>query len=707
MKISFILGLALLTTSLQAQDKRFFIPKEIHDAYANDTRSMDGKPGPEYWQNEVDYTIEVAFDPVTRQLTGSEKVTYYNNSPDNLNTLVIRVYNDVFRKANPRAQRVNPEDIGDGVTIRSIIVDGVDFNINNPREVQRSGTNVFVNLNEPLRSGESVTVDVDWSQLVTITNDRTGTYDSSSFFIAYFYPQMAVYDDVFGWDDMDYSLRTEFYNNLANFDVKITVPESFNIWATGLLQNASDVLPETQYQRYAKALGGAEETVKIITAEDLSGDYKNKSTTWHFSAQEVTDFAFATSDHYLWDAASQQVADRKVLIESIYPIDQAAEFVDHAQMQRKIMRHFSEDMPGVPYPYEAFSTFIGLFGGGMEFPMMANNDGPNLGLTIHEMFHTYFPMYVRVNERRFAFMDEGWAAYFDEMLENRFWEGDDDFILNSNYKLQIDGTIGSISDLPLITSSQFMDDSNYGYASYPLPAFFYSILHHYLGDDRFLAAFQEYVRRWAKKAPTPYDFIYTFEDVVGEDLSWLWKPWFFEYGSTDVDILRIEDDQLVVKNQGTRPVPLQVELTYQDGSVKMIEENASIWRDNDVYNVELADADRITNIIVNGGLSDMTTLSNYYPPISERYKDFDLPEGIEGSYMVLGFNVELLVSMKNDVYQLIIPEASFETYLTPESNVRMVSLDGESVIYFDLNKAGEVTGATVEAFGYKLPAQKK
>ncbi|MEO1654272.1 MAG: M1 family metallopeptidase, partial [Bacteroidota bacterium] len=444
------------------------MPKQIRGAYKNETRSKDGTPGSKYWQNTADYEIEVKVDPKTRKLEGEETVSYTNNSPDELGFIVIRLYFDVFKKANPRASGVNPEDIGEGVELKSLSINGTDIDLAG-RNVQRSATNLSVRLPEALPAGGKMELKTSWAQYIPLTNRRTGAADSTSFFVAYWYPQISVYDDVFGWDTEEYSLRTEFYNNLSSYDVTIQAPKEFLVWATGELQNPDEVYPPTIAERYKRALI-SEERVSLITAKNLTDGYESLSDRWNYKAQDVTDFAFALSDHYLWDAAIQKVEDRKVLISSVYPNQNPDAFKELTSIQQKIMKHFSEDFPGIPYPFSRFTTFIGLQGGGMEFPMMAYNQGPNLGLTAHEMYHMYFPMYVRINERRFAWMDEGWADYCTSVVTSRYWQGNDKPLF-SNFKPSIQGMVGTYEDLPLITSSQFMDASNYGYASYPLPAF--------------------------------------------------------------------------------------------------------------------------------------------------------------------------------------------------------------------------------------------
>jgi hypothetical protein len=423
--LSFCTSFILLILSWSfsfAQEDRFFIPQEIKQAYEKGTRSYDGQPGPNYWQNTVDYQIEVEVFPAEKKLAGTESITYYNNSPGELDVLVIRLYHDAFRKANARANRVNPDDITEGVMIDSLSVDGNKLNVSNPQLVRRQGTNLIVQLPQPIESGGNINVGIAWSQQIPVTTIRTGAYDETSFFLAYWYPQVAVYDDVFGWDLLSYDFSTEFYNNLGNYDVTIKAPSNFTVLSTGELQNAQEILSAEHLERYQKAKT-ATEKVQIISPEDLEAGVKHSSDSWHYTASEVADFAFCLSDHYCWDAASQKVEDRQVLISSYYParIAQQAEMV--TSNQQKMMKHFSEDIPGIPYPYPEFTTFIqGIPGGGMEYPMMANNGGPGLGVTVHEMFHTYFPMYVRVNEKRFAWMDEGWADFTTSFLIRRFFE---------------------------------------------------------------------------------------------------------------------------------------------------------------------------------------------------------------------------------------------------------------------------------------------
>jgi hypothetical protein len=401
----------------------------------------------------------------------------------------------------------------------------------------------------------------------------------------------------------------------------------------------------------------------------------------------------------------QEVEDRKVLISTAFPAAEASAYAGVTEIQQKTMRHFSEDIPGIPYPYPAFTTFIGLRGGGMEFPMMANNAGPGMGVTIHEMFHTYFPMYVRVNERRFAWMDEGWANYITDLVVNRYFE-ENDVPVFIGPKLSMQSVFGSYSDLPLITSSQFMDNSNYGYASYPLPQFVYATLHHYLGEETFMEAFRTYIRRWAYKSPTPYDFFYTFEDVSGEDLTWLWEPWFFRYGYADVEANQLENGSLEVSNKGKRPVPLTLDITYQDGSKEQIIQNAKIWERQDVVSVEIPRASEVQYIIANRQVPDIDELNNFYPSLDKVYASMNVDEDITGIYQVNEYPVTAEISMKNGALYMNIPDAGLEAYLLPLEENRYESLDGAAVLEFQ-QEDGKYTGMSMGIMGQTLTGSKQ
>lgn len=662
--------LILLLLPAFAQESDLYLPREFKEAYENGTRSFDGKPGPKYWQNLVDYKLNVEIIPESRSLIGEGTIRFHNNSPDDMGFLVIRLYHDLFKKGNPRSISVSESDLNEGMEIISLVVDGDTLDLD--KMTRRIGTNMSMNLPAPLASNSFTMINIQWKMTIPETTRRTGAYDSTSFFVSYWYPQVAVYDDVFGWDGLAYDFSTEFYNNLGNYDVRISAPENFTVMATGVLQNPNQVFKEDKLSLYRKA-NATQETIMIISPEDIQNGYEHKSGTWRYKADEVPDFSFCLSDHFVWDAAIQPVEDRNVLISSFYHIDQADRASTLTSIQQQTMKHFSEDVPGIPYPYPEFTTCVqNGRGGGMETPMMANNGGPGRGVTIHEMLHTYFPMYVRINEKRFAWMDEGWADFNTSYVSDRYFEGSDELFIENFGSL--DARLGNYSDIPLLTSTQYTDASNYGYTAYQLPAFLYSILHHHLGDELFRVCYKEYITRWAKKSPTPYDFFYTFENVSGQDLSWLWKPWFFEYGNVDLAIEMLKKNKITIKNIGSRSIPVVLEVMYKDSTNWKMDYSASIWKDKSSFTTELPNWKEIATVAVNRKLPDANSLDNYYPTLKQRYEDMAISRVILGKYPMNEYRTTTNIFLKNGFLSLTL--FGMDYYLIPVSENTFESLSG-------------------------------
>jgi hypothetical protein len=560
--------------------------------------------------------------------------------------------------------------------ISKLTVDGTAIDME--EGTRRSGSNMYVQMPESVKSKGSEKIEVDWTMVIPETTRRMGAYDSTSYFVSYWFPQVAVYDDIFGWDALAYDFSTEFYNNIGNFNVSITAPTNFTVVATGVLQNAKDVFQKKHYKLYQEAYESTE-TVSIITAEDIQEGVEHKSGTWNYKADNVTDFSFCMSDHFAYDAAIQEVDGRNVLNATYYNINMDPRNIPAAKnltaVQQKAMDKMSTEMPGVPYPYPEFTTCVmGIGGGGMETPMMANNGQPGTGVTIHEMFHTYFPMYVRINEKRFAWMDEGWASFNDEYIERRYFDEDTSLFI-TNYA-NLTSTLGSLSDLPLITSTQFMDDSNYGYASYPLPAFIYNMLHHHLGEELFRNCYRTYIERWAEKSPTPYDFFYTFEDVSGQDLSWLWKPWFFSYGNVDVMIEDFENGKLTIVNGGNRPVPVVVSVGYEDGSSYMDDMPASVWKGQSSISIDIPNSDAVSELSVNESMPDASIMDNYFPGLKERMADFTIDQEMLGTYQINEYNITAEIQEDEGLIKVDVPAVGMSTYFMPQEDGSFASLDG-------------------------------
>jgi hypothetical protein len=589
---SLIAGFFLVSAPLLAQQGDLYIPLEVQTAYRKGTRSADGTPGRNYWQNKSDYRIRVTMEPATRTVRGQETVAYTNNSPDTLRQLVVRLYPDIFKKGNIRDEAVDPDDITDGVNVSAVSINGnkIDLKVRKPT-FQRSGTNMIFMLNRPLLPGGKLNLEITWDYTIPAkTHIREGTYGENTFFVAYWYPQIAVYDDVHGWDIFNYTGTQEFYNDFSDFDVEITVPDGFLVWATGVWQNPAEVLQEEYVKRYREATQSAE-VVHIVEAKDLrranitAGKSQN---VWKFRADNVPDFAFALSNRYLWDATSA-VADpatgRRTTVSAVYD-PKSDDFTQVARFGRESVAYLSTQLPGVPFPYPNLTVFNGS--GGMEFPMMVNDgSSPDLEdaaeVTAHEIAHTYFPFYMGINERRYAWMDEGWAQFLPNEIPFRKKASDNQtFNVQQGNARYFSLFAGREQEMPMMTPTNLLTGFSYGFASYFRPAMAYAQLQNLLGKEKFKGALQEYIRRWNGKHPIPYDFFYSFNAAAGEDLSWFWKPWFFDKGYPDLGLKVLAEgkkSKIVVEKKGTLPVPVVLKVTYRDGSEETFSETARVWKD--------------------------------------------------------------------------------------------------------------------------------
>lgn len=577
-----------LSFAQQAGD--LYVPLELQQAYAEGTRSKDGKPGPNYWQNRSDYTINVELVPATRQIKGEETVAYTNNSNDTLTQVVVRLYPNIFKKGAARDEDVDPDDVTEGVTISSLQVNG------KPLEVKSSGgraaavryttTNMYVRLPQPLFPKGSVKLAIAWNYTIPAkTHIREGSYGENTFMVAYWYPQIAVYDDVDGWDRLEYGAQTEFYNDFSNFDVTVRVPQNVLAWGTGVWQNPDQVLSPTYLTRYQNSKK-SNEIAHIVTAEDWQkgGITQAKpQLAYQFKAENVPDFAFAVSNRYLWDATSAQVesSGRRTAISAVYDVN-SKDFYEVARFSKQSVEYLSTQMPGVPYPYPNLTVFNGS--GGMEFPMFVNDGSFPIEeaaeVAAHEIAHTYFPFYMGINERKYAWMDEGWAQFLPNGIP--FKIGENTFYPQQTNALYLASVNGRELEMPMMIPSTLLDNGlSYGFSSYFRPAIAYATLQNVLGKDKFKQVLNEYMRRWNGKHPSPYDFFFSFNDAAKEDLTWFWKPWFFERGYADLGIKKVETGKttkITIARNGLLPVPIALTVTFADGTTDTHQETARVWQ---------------------------------------------------------------------------------------------------------------------------------
>src|SRR5690606_17335903 len=444
-------------------------------------------------------------------------------------------------------------EVTGGVTLSNFTVDGqpveeVTEGMPEPGQYRIDGTVLTLALPDTLATGEAVTLAMDWRFRVPPSEGafRQGT-DGEVFYIGYWYPQMAVYDDVYGWHTDQYLGLGEHYMGYGDYDVEITAPEGFLVWATGTLENPEDVLSPQTRTRLDRAYA-TDEVVHVVTADERAAgtstaDSPSGTLTWRFAAEDVRDFAFAASDRYVWDATHAAVDqdgdgdDEAVLINAFYRPEQAA-WARSAEFGRFAIEHLSA-LLDLPYPYPHMTAVEGLIGGGMEYPMMtliggARNDQSLFGVTYHEIGHMWFPMIVGSNEKAYTWMDEGLTRYNTSVGAGAFFDGSaanrpevDAWARNRQSHYFLAGTGYAVEPMrhndlyPLGGGTPQVDpvqNASRGVASYATPAVLLRAIEGLYGRDRFLAAYRAYADRWAFRHPYPWDLMNTFEDVLGDDL---------------------------------------------------------------------------------------------------------------------------------------------------------------------------------------------
>ncbi len=575
--------------SSQVFSQQLFHSTGVKNAYAKNTRTITGKPGKNYWQNKGDYDIKVNFNPASSFLTGEESVTYYNNSPDTLQQIIIRLYPDLYKKGIERLSHIDEEDLNDGVKIDSFkIQDEVISDFNSKEKAYHAGTNIIIKPTKIILPHSKTALFIKWHYNVnTGSQVRTGMVDSASYFIAYFFPRVSVYDDIDGWDDWSYTGTQEFYNDFGNFKVEVSVPKDFIVWATGINTNPRENLGGKILNR----LQVANTSDKIINIID-STDYQNNNVfsisatgLWKFAAENVTDFAFAISDHYLWDASSvvvDSVTGRRTLAEAAYN-KQHKDYFDVANQAHQSVFYMSYYFPQYPFPYPHITVFDGT--DQMEYPMMAN-DNPTethkdaVQLTTHEIFHSYFPFYMGTNETQYAWMDEGWASIGESVISPLMGEPEDEGIFSKTRYERISGTN---KDLPLITNTKLYSDATYYSNSYGKGGLCYYVLQDMLGDNLFFKCLHQYMNDWHGKHPTPYDFFYSFNSTSCQNLNWFWQKWFFGLDYPDLSIKKVEksgnDSKILIRNKGGLPVPVYLAITSSSGEKLIMKLTAESWKD--------------------------------------------------------------------------------------------------------------------------------
>jgi hypothetical protein len=654
--------------------------KQLKDEFAtpNDQRTASGAPGKNYTQQKVDYVMDIVLDDEKQKITGAETITYHNNSRDELTYLWLQLDQNM-RAADSKSPDIEtatipeklsqtkfnqeyPEKAFDGgfkiMSVTNIDGSTLSYTINQ--------TMMRINLPKPLAAGATFKFNVKWWYYINnhITQGGRSGFEhfedgNNNYVIAQFYPRLCVYDNVEGWQNDQFWGRSEFALEFGDFTVNITVPDDHMLGATGVLKNESIVLSKKEQERLAIAKKTFDKPVLIRSqeeAEQIEKGNSKKTKTWKFFAENVRDYAFATSRKFIWDAMAVAINGKTVMAYSLYSKEANPLYGDHSTravaQTLKTYSKFTFD-----YPYHKAISVDGQMG--MEYPQICFNPGrPDLAdggysdkvkyrmikVTIHEVGHNFFPMIVNSDERQWTWMDEGLNSYMEMQAELDY---DKDFPITRGYPKNIVGYMNGDQSLiaPIMTKGDNVYE--FGNNAYGKPATALWILREtVMGKELFDHAFKTYSQRWMFKHPSPEDFFRTMEDASSVDLDWFWRGWFYTTDVTDIGLKGVKkfyttqgDDEVVFTEDaseglgfsekhkkyhyeitynkpGGLVMPIIVEFTYKDGTKERKTYPAQIWRLNDKEVTKVFSSSKeIENITIDPDLetADVDTTNNNWP----------------------------------------------------------------------------------------------
>lgn len=593
----------LFSGSLNAQEtpkydyieafKPFFYPQT-----GTETRSASGQPGHAYWQNSADYHLNVSLNEDKKEITGTAEITYTNNSPDQLSFLWLQLDQNLFAK-DSRGNGVVPlsgsrngahgEDFNGGYSIKSVKLDG--------KEVKYTVTDTRMQIDLPKElkaKGGVAKIKIDYSFISPeYGSDRMGVQDTKNgriFTMAQWYPRMCVYDDVLGWNTLPYLGASEFYLEYGNITANITVPAGHYVVASGELLNEREVYSKEEINRWNQARN-SDKTVMIRPESEIGKNKQAGTKTWKFKITQARDFAWASSSGFIIDAAKINLpSGRKSLAISAYPVESAGEkaWGRSTEYTKAAIEHYSKKWYEYTYPA---ATNVAGNEGGMEYPGIVfchmDSKGEDLwGVTDHEFGHNWFPMIVGSNERLFAWMDEGFNTFINGLSTEAFNKGE--YYRKQNLARSGSFLMGDHLE-PVMVGPDNMKERNIGALAYYKPGTGLSILREaILGPEKFDKAFRTYIKRWAFKHPTPWDFFHTMENVSGEELNWFWRGWFFNKWKIDQAVKNVKyisgdfknGAQVTVENLGQLPMPTTVQVKFKDGTAQTVKIPVEVWKRN-------------------------------------------------------------------------------------------------------------------------------
>ncbi len=608
----------------------------------NDLRTGSGRPGRGYWQQRVDYSITATLDPATNSVLGHETIHYVNRSPEALSYLWLFVEQNLCAPTSVTNVLNQPplvflnsafdfscQGFRGGLTLQSLKIGGRE-----PRH-ETYGTTMRVDLVAPLRAGATLDLEVGWTFAVPPQGGGRMGHDGPLYEIAQWYPRVAVFDDVHGWNHEPYIGAGEFYLEYGSFDVALSVPYTYIVAATGQLRNADSVLTSAQRARLAKART-SETPIAVITKEEAGDAEKSRPApatlrrplapnarvtlpmlTWRFHADSVRDFAFAAGPNLRWDASGYA----GILVETLYRLT-ADKWEEANRMGREAIKYYSEQW--FKYPYSHATTVEGPIEG-MEYPMLtfcpnAPSREEQQWVIAHEFGHEWFPMVVGSNERLYPWMDEGFNTFIDLANAAKYFAGTpygDSIEVHPLHLYPDHAKPGD--EQPLIEKPTEVRDLFW--IGYQKPALMMQLLRYeVLGKDRFDAAFREYIRTWAFKHPTPADFFRMMRDQSGMELDWFWRDWVFTTARLDqsVDSVTMRADggaNVHLSNHGAMVMPAELSLTFDDGARTIVKLPVEMWNLGDRFVYQVPEKKRVRRVEVDPrrALPDIERANNLWP----------------------------------------------------------------------------------------------
>ncbi|HEY9047114.1 MAG TPA: M1 family metallopeptidase [Ohtaekwangia sp.] len=646
--LTFVLFSEGTSAQPQAPAKSKYIPSDLFAASSflpagNSYRSATGEPGPAYWQNRADYKIDVSLDDKTEIITGTETITYSNNSPNTLSFLWIQMDQNVYKKHSKGLDSKlfltsNTQDskYGEGFAIESVAVKNGKGTLSDTRYTIYD-TRMKIELAEPLPAGQQLSFQIKYNykfprnfKNADFNVNRTDilpTKNGDIYSVAQWYPRLCVLDDVSGWNTLPYLGNGEFYLEYGNFDVNITLPSVYIVEASGDLMNPEEVLTPAQLERWNKAKT-SDKKVYIRTVEEVTDPASRPSKpfcTWKFKLTSARDFAWTASKAFVWEGIGIALpGGKKVLGSSLYPAESklTESWERSGEYIKFTLQYFSQQWYEYPYN-KAVNVASNL--DGMEYPGLvfcAAKDKGNMYWAVvnHELGHTWFPMIVGSNERRYAWMDEGLNTFIDNIATRDFNSGE----FKGYPEIDI-ATAGLFADsLPsIMTRPDVMPGNEVYTVQYQKVAYVLSLLReHILSKEQFDFALRKYIRDWAYKHPTPWDFFSSINNSTGEDLNWFWKSMFLENYKLDQKIANVTNPvkgqsakaQIVIENMEKAAMPLLIEITFENGSKEFHNLPVEIWEQGYSYTFTPDSNGAITKVAIDpkGIFPDIAIANNVW-----------------------------------------------------------------------------------------------